>query len=224
MFVHMKTSHLVSTYFVCVIDISHTSISASTPPPPPQAHVFERSSSLPPNHPHARKQSVTLDGQLLEQSPLTLPYPSSASNSAFSLSLDPIAESTSSPFSAAASSSSIPVTPSTAGYLNGHSQQPRRPSQLGHGPPPPYPGNESSSRPASASLPLHSNSKNNTELILYSYAQLIGTLSITPIPGAAPPTLQQAHTLNALRSNLLKRSVVGGGAWTSLPRFSINNK
>lgn len=51
----------------------------------------------------------------------------------------------------------------------------------------------------------------NNELILYSYVQLSGTVLITSIPGArASP--DQIHTLNAVRSALLNRSVLGGGS------------
>jgi hypothetical protein len=47
----------------------------------------------------------------------------------------------------------------------------------------------------------------NTELILYSYAQLTGTLQITPI--RALPTTDQLQMLNALRSALYNRAMLG---------------
>lgn len=155
---------------------------------------FGRSPTLPPNHPHARKQSV-FDGQI-SLTDLQSPVTSSASNSTFSLSLDPIAESMPSPFPV-----SVPPTPTTGPYLN---DQPRRPSQIGIGHPG---GHHAPPRTAFASTFPQSNS----ELILYSYAQLTGTLSVTPMPGAAT-TSEQANNLNSLRAKLLKRSVVGGGS------------
>jgi hypothetical protein len=127
-------------------------------------------------------QLTEIQGQ---QSPIT----PSASTSTFSLSLDPIAESIPAPFRP-----SIPATPSTVPYLNG---QQRQPSKLGLG----HPRTKFSSN-----FP-----QPNTELILYSYAQLTGSLSITPIPGITPSS-EHANILNSLRSNLLKQSVIGGGS------------
>lgn len=88
------------------------------------------------------------------------------------------------------------------------SQPPHRPSHigLGHGPPPSSLSNSHPRTAFTSGFP-----QPNTELILYSYAQLTGTLSVTPIPGAVT-TQEQINTLNSLRSNLLKRSVVGGGS------------
>ncbi|KAF8907707.1 Rgp1-domain-containing protein [Gymnopilus junonius] len=54
-------------------------------------------------------------------------------------------------------------------------------------------------------------STTNNELILYSYAQLTGTIVITPIPGILP-TPEQAQTLNNTRAALVRRSVLGGGS------------
>lgn len=142
---------------------------------------------------------------------------SSSSVSTFSLALDPIAETPSTPYPG------TPLTrsPSLTESLDQHSlkttvhaypprpSQPRRPPPqlgLGHGPPPP------NSQPKSAvSLRNSTLVGSNSELILYSYAQLLGTVSITPLPGAVM-TPDQAQTLNALRLKLSKRTVVGGGS------------
>ncbi|TFK71686.1 hypothetical protein BDN72DRAFT_855998 [Pluteus cervinus] len=51
----------------------------------------------------------------------------------------------------------------------------------------------------------------NAELILYSYVQLTGTLSLSTVPGSMP-TAEQVQTMNAVRGALLKKSVVGGGS------------
>jgi len=168
---------------------------ASTPASSQVQPPFGRSQTLPPNHPHARKHSV-LDGQILsdqQQSPVT----SSASNSTFSLSLDPISESMPSPFPP-----SVPATPITDPYLSG---QQHRPSQLGLG----HPGGLSHFPPRTAFSSAFPQS--NTELILYAYAQLTGSLSVTPVPNIII-TPEQVNTLNSLRSSLLKRSVIGGGS------------
>lgn len=92
-----------------------------------------------------------------------------------------------------------------------HASQRRthRPPQIGLGQPPEtYQSHVKVLPPRSAFSSTFPQS--NTELILYSYAQLTGTLSIIPIPGAIP-TPDQTHTLNGLRS-ALKQSVVGGGS------------
>ena len=173
-------------------------VSLQTPP------SFGRSQTVPRNHPHARKLSV-FDGQLSlpdpqgqPQSPVT----SSSSNSTFSLSLDPISERSSSP---QPFQSFIPSTPSTSMHPNGYS--PRHIQKgLGHGRSP-----QQHTHPHSAFSSTFPQS--NTELILYSYAQLTGTVSLSPLPPPSPqPTLEQSRTLNAIRSSLLKRSVVGGGS------------
>ncbi|KAH9850644.1 Rgp1-domain-containing protein [Lenzites betulinus] len=210
---------------------------------PPSARIIAplaRSPSLPPNHPHARKNSV-LDGQLQLQDFRPPPSPSSSltpnpSTSTFSLSLDPIAEAGSvSPGPPATPSfpSPIPGTdipnirtqipsiglanqaPKTNGthvYPAAAPRDPgRRPSHLGigHGPPP------SSSSTAYLKPPRSAFSSafppSNTELILYAYAQLLGTLTLTPLPDAnASP--EHTRALGHLRSQLLKRKAVGGGS------------
>ncbi|KAI0825254.1 Rgp1-domain-containing protein [Trametes gibbosa] len=199
-----------------------------------------RSPSLPLNHPHARKNSI-LDGQLQLQdvrpppSPISLLTPN-LSTSTFSLSLDPIAEAGSvSPGPPATPSFPSPIPgidipnirthiptvglANPAPKANGTHPQPisaprepaRRPSHLGigHGPPP------SSSSTAYLKPPRSAFSStfppSNTELILYAYAQLLGTLTLTPLPDANVSP-EQTRALGHLRSQLLKRKAVGGGS------------
>ncbi|KAH9836631.1 Rgp1-domain-containing protein [Rhodofomes roseus] len=209
-------------------------IRAASPSSPRIPSPLARSTSFPiaPSHPHARKQSV-LDGQIQVQdvkpapSPSPLSPSSNPSTSSHSLSLDPIAESGSSPTTQPATPAftspileSIPPTirsqiPSTSGVTGFAASRPpqRRPPQLGHGPPPTI--NVQPPRSAySSSFPTA-----NTELILYSYAQLVGTLSLTPAPGAVVSP-EQARNLNHVRSSLLKRQVVGGGSMDMTPLLS----
>ncbi|KAF8972454.1 Rgp1-domain-containing protein [Flammula alnicola] len=192
--------------------------------------------SLASDHPHARKQSV-LDGQFSLDilSPTTSvppsPYTPNSSTSTFSLALDPIAEAAQSPYPStpAIGSPTIepvsfpPHTPTITATTNPSSSNntvyaypPPRNLHANHRPPPiglgqpsnaprGYPQNQPRTAFASTFPP------SNTELILYSYAQLTGTVLVTPVPGALP-TPEQARTLNALRSALLNRSVLGGGS------------
>jgi hypothetical protein len=56
---------------------------------------------------------------------------------------------------------------------------------------------------------------NNNELILYSYAQLVGTVLVAPegTGGPATPTQDQVYRMNRIRKALLRRRVaVGGGS------------
>ncbi|GBE78543.1 hypothetical protein SCP_0114320 [Sparassis crispa] len=208
----------------------------ASPTSPRTSSPLARSASLPiaPSHPHARKQSI-LDGQLQPQElrPPVLQSPfttsPSTSSSSFSLSLDPIAESSSSPVPPMTPFAPSPVPDSTLPTIrtqlsststettaatNGSAKYvvrpsrgpPRRPPQLGHGPPPVALNNQPSRTTFSSSFVPP-----NSELILYSYAQLVGTLAISPVPGSTT-TAQQAQTLSYLRSNLLKRKGVGGGS------------
>lgn len=139
------------------------------------------------------------------------PALASSSTSTFSLALDPIAESPATPYSGSPCPRSPPLNGGSRHTppLKRESQMYPRSAQpsgktphlnLGHGPPP-APG------PRPAALPRPS----TTELILYSYAQLLGTVSITPLAGAS---MSQEHekTLNGLRMRLLKRPIVGGGS------------
>ncbi|EJF58478.1 Rgp1-domain-containing protein [Dichomitus squalens LYAD-421 SS1] len=214
----------------------HGSISGSSSPR--IVAPLARTPALPPNHPHARKQSV-LDGQLQLQdlrppasmSPFA-PSPN-ASMSTFSLSLDPIAEAGSTSPNQPATPyipspvpgsdlpnvrTQIPSGPPAPAKTTGHLYPPheprgppRRPSQLGlgHGPPPAVSSTAYLKPPRTAfssTFPVA-----NTELILYAYAQLLGTLTITPLPDA-PSSSDQARNLNRLRARLLKRKAVGGGS------------
>lgn len=158
------------------------------------------------------------------------------STSTFSLSLDPIAEAGSispnvptTPYIPSPVLHSdmpnvrkqIPSAPSASASANGNGHlhhldgpprgPPRRPPQLGlgHGPPPAASPTAYMKPPRTAfssSFPIA-----NTELILYAYAQLLGTLTITPLPDA-PSSPDQSRNLNRLRTRLLKRKAVGGGS------------
>ncbi|KAH9927442.1 Rgp1-domain-containing protein [Epithele typhae] len=201
------------------------------------AAPLARTPTLPPNHPHARKNSV-LDGQLqlqdLRPPPSMSPFSPTPnpSVSAFSLSLDPIEEASSTspgtpntPYIPSpvgnhdmanvrthiASGPSDSVTKQSNGYAYPPRDPPHRPSQLGlgRGPPP---------SPSTASLPKvprtafsSSFPALNNELILYAYAQISGSLVITPLPDASTSP-NEARNLNRLRSRLLKRKAVGGGS------------
>ncbi|KIN99061.1 hypothetical protein M404DRAFT_823743 [Pisolithus tinctorius Marx 270] len=181
---------------------------------------------LPPHHPHARKQSLA-DGQTqFCEVPPPPPPPdlasSSTSTSTFSLALDPIAESPVTPCPGTPSPKSPPINepirkspapkrePQPQPHLRPPPIQSSGRSSLGHGTPP----------PRNAVLPNY-----NTELILYSYAQLLGTLSVTPLPGVTMSP-EHAKALTALRMRLLKRPIVGGGSMdiTSRHRIQERNK
>ncbi|KAH7884076.1 Rgp1-domain-containing protein [Phlebopus sp. FC_14] len=214
-----------SQYVRAYDEFSDVGVPAHAPSPLSRIPDFQ----LPPKHPHARKQSV-FDGQLQLNGVQQPPPPSglaSSSTSTFSLALDPIAESPSTPYPG----TPLPRSPSLTDSLDRHSlkpeshsypprpptQPPRRPAQLalGHGPPPPP---NAPAPPRTAILPT-----SNTELILYSYAQLHGSLSISPLPGAVM-TPEHAQTLNALRAKLLKRPVVGGGSMDIASRQRIQER
>ncbi|KZT64024.1 Rgp1-domain-containing protein [Daedalea quercina L-15889] len=209
---------------------------AASPSSPRIPSPLSRSNTLPiaPSHPHARKQSV-LDGHFQIQdvrppaSPLPLSPSSNPSTSSYSLSLDPIAEGSNPPTALPTPAITSPVIETigpvrtqlpSAPSLNGAapSRPPqRRPPNLGHGPPPLSNPSIKVKPPRSAfssSFPT-----TNTELILYSYAQVVGTLSLAPAPGAIL-TPEQTHSLNHVRSSLLKRQVVGGGSMDMTPLFS----
>ncbi|GLB36773.1 putative rgp1-domain-containing protein [Lyophyllum shimeji] len=196
-----------------------------SPSSPRVSSPLARSDTLPLglNHPHARKQSV-VDGQLpveLISTPPALPYSPNSSTSTFSLALDPISEGVLSPYPSTPSIASptieAPSHPTFSSLENENTnsvyaypppQPGRRQSHLGLGQPPSSLKLNSHHPPRSAFSSTFPQS--NTELILYSYAQLKGTLSITPVSGVLT-TPEQRQTLNATRAALLKRSVVGGG-------------
>ena len=160
-------------------------------------------------HPHARKQSL-LDGQIsLDHiSPTTsippAPYSPNSSTSSFTIALDPIAEGAQSPYLSTPALGSptvdtvfLPTQQRTVahGTLPGYPNR-RRPTSLGLGQPPKSP----------LSYP-----RTTTEIILYSYAQLSGSLVLSQIP-EVPPSIEQLETLNSIRSALLSRAVLGGGS------------
>ncbi|KAI0367489.1 Rgp1-domain-containing protein [Pilatotrama ljubarskyi] len=216
-------------------------VNSSPAPGPTSSRIvapLARSPSLPPNHPHARKNSI-LDGQLQLNDLRPPPSPSAYSStpnpstSTFSLSLDPIAEAGStSPGPPATPMFPSPIPPSDMPNIRTHipaagnppqkpnethlyptapREPPRRPSQLGlgHGPPPASSSTAHLKPPRSAFSSTFPAS--NTELILYAYAQLLGTLTLTTLPEANTPS-EQARTLSQVRSRLLKRKAVGGGS------------
>ncbi|KDQ52969.1 hypothetical protein JAAARDRAFT_197762 [Jaapia argillacea MUCL 33604] len=199
--------------------------------------------AMSPAHPHARKNSVLDLNQIhlqdMPQGPVS-PFPSTptASSSAFSLSLDPIAETAQSPIppqtpygpSPDLSSTHFakpelseaqrnnnpygPRPPFPHSQSQSHLPKPqRRPSQLGLGRGIP----SSLTNPASPSLSLARTSTTiapNAEIILYSYAQLSGSLSIVPLPGSSSSQTPAENTrmLNGLRASLLRKPVMGGGS------------
>jgi hypothetical protein len=130
------------------------------------------------------------------------PFTASASNSTFSLALDPIAEQPTSIFPDPDTSTETSAKTSSTGPLN---LKHVRHSQVGLGHPP------SISRPhprAPFSVPF---SQSNVELILYSYIQLVGTVTLVP-PHGAFPSQTQIDTLNSLRLKIAKRPTFGGGS------------
>ncbi|PPQ84542.1 hypothetical protein CVT25_007612 [Psilocybe cyanescens] len=212
-----------------------------TPTTPHVSSPLARTDSLPlaSNHPHARKQSI-LDGQfsLDVLSPTTstppLPYTPSSSTSTFSLALDPIAEATMSPYPSTPAIGSPTIEPVSFPPHTPTANAP--PTNSVYAYPPPRPANN---RPAPIGLGQPSNSPRgylqpprsafattfpppNNELILYSYAQLSGTVLITPVPGALP-TPDQSNTLNAVRAALLSRSVLGGGSMDITSTMNANS-
>ncbi|KAF6742880.1 Rgp1-domain-containing protein [Ephemerocybe angulata] len=178
------------------------------------------------NHPHARKHSIVDPAHYASDAHSAYP-PSmtpTSSTSSFSLPLDPIAE---------ASMNARPSYPSTP-ILGSPSIEPASPSRFNiYGyPPPSSSATSSTSSLSKSSQPRHpqigigyppSNPRHlqaprsafppqiNNELILYSYAQLTGSVVITPVAGANL-TPEQVHNLKHVRSSLLKRNVVGGGS------------
>jgi len=163
--------------------------------PPRTSSPLARTSStpVPPNHPHARKASI-IDGPV--------PIPQSASASSFALTLDPIAESMSPipptpPFPSPASTPNPFISLHTTGNPRLASRAyPTRSGThllpqaiLGNGHP-------SSLKP----LP-----RDSTELVLYAYVHLTGSLFLVP-----QPSLARIPALAALQRH--KRGPRGGGS------------
>ena len=189
-------------------------LAASNSPHVPSPLARTDALSLSSSHPHARKQSI-LDGQfsLDVLSPTTsvppFPYSPNSSSSTFSLTLDPIVEGAQSPYlSTPQLASPIIESFSPAPQINPRSNAVYAYPSPRHRPPPIGLGQPSARGDAeaarSASLP-----QSNFELVLYSYAQLTGTVSITPGTSSTP---EQIQTLNGVRSALLKQNVIGGGS------------
>ena len=188
-----------------------------------------RSASLPQNHPHARKQSV-LDGQVhfqdiraSEHVPSSLTPTPTPSPSTFSLSLASITEGSASPLSPATPNVKSPVsnfiqlpahTPAsvnvkqndiTNGVASATSRL-RRPPHLGIGHDP-----LSSENPRTDSAKAANFSSPNAELVLYSYAQLLGTVTLVPQLDTTP-SVEQARNFNVLRRELQSTKAIGGGS------------
>jgi len=151
------------------------------------------STPVPPNHPHARKASIDVP----------VPIPQSASTSSFALSLDPIAE----------SMSPVPPTPplpspapTPAPFISLHAARNSQPASRApqarsstHHHPQALLGN---GHPSSLkSLPRDT----NTELVLYAYVHLTGSLFLLP-----PPSLARTSALAVLQRH--KRGPRGGGS------------
>ncbi|KAH8806930.1 Rgp1-domain-containing protein [Flagelloscypha sp. PMI_526] len=198
------------------------------------------------SHPHARKHSL-LDGSEMTQvelgqvvatpppptvqrkqpsSPLASPQlPQSASStSSFSLSLDPISESTSPTPSTPGTTLAYPQTPGQVTPLdtpsaNSTFAQQQLQTGLGLGfPPPPLPLTPTrSSGPRTANLPMLTTDTSKSELLLYAYAQLNGFFTVSS-SGDGGTFVQQPieESMQHLRKCLLKRKgaggIVGGGS------------
>ncbi|KAF8508516.1 Rgp1-domain-containing protein [Gautieria morchelliformis] len=169
----------------------------------------EQVNSLPPSHPHARKDSLVSEDVTSHPMSHSSPYPpqtpNTASASSFQISLDPITENGTNYHTPTTSehpgSSKVTQPPPPSQGPRGH-----RPSALGLGMAPPntrvngmagHPPHTAYS--TSFSLP-------STELLLYAYAQLTGTLSVDP---AFMPTSSEFLDL---RNALHKKAAVGGGS------------
>ncbi|KAF8638674.1 hypothetical protein AX17_002019 [Amanita inopinata Kibby_2008] len=124
---------------------------------------------------------------------------------------------------------SLPPLYSAPPYLQPSKSQPLHPYRPSMSPPPPPPPLPSSSSSPSLQAPsprFHYQHPRTavsstfphpkSELILYAYAQLAGSLTLVPLPGTSS-TPEQSHTLRALRTALLRRSVVGGGSMDITP-------
>lgn len=184
------------------------------------APSLARSASLPTNHPHARKPSLS-DGQFQIQAVPSVPPLSTTSLStpSFSLALDPITEGLASPNSPATSDMLTPggTFPHLQSYPSGTNTIPngllddpsrpnaqwRKPLQLGRLA---NARNQQTDSTQSGNFALP-----NTELILYSYAQLLGTVKLVPQTNTHS-TMEQSTTFAALRRELQGTRAVGGGS------------
>ncbi|KXN88037.1 Protein sat1 [Leucoagaricus sp. SymC.cos] len=180
---------------------------------PTSPHVpspLSRTDTLPlsSNHPHARKQSV-LDGQFsLDVLSPTTSIPPEPYTPTTSLSLSTISEPS---FLVRSSTSSLasPTTPRVSSPLSPSYSQPA------------FQPNSSNSNTVQAQTQVSPRNafsatfpQSTSELILYSYTQLVGTVHITPeTTGTPTPTQDQAYRINKIRRALVrKRVAVGGGS------------
>jgi len=75
----------------------------------------------------------------------------------------------------------------------------------------------------SSTYPWTGSKQSNNELILYSYAQLVGTVLITPEEtGTAVPTQEQRANMDKIRRALLRRRVAIGGGSMDISRSMHN--
>ncbi|KAJ3996375.1 Rgp1-domain-containing protein [Lentinula boryana] len=200
-------------------------------------HPHARKQSLMDGTQFPYSSSPIVNGSDISTSPTSLttgPSTPSASASSFSIALDPISEA--SPIVSAYPylSPSAPATASASGLGPALSS----PSIAIEAPSPPSATNQHSYPPTSFSKPPSTRqinrppnigigkpssrmflnlNENNAELILYSYAQLKGTVTLNPLPSNTFPassSTRSAQTLAALRQALLKGSAtaVGGGS------------
>ena len=90
---------------------------------------------------------------------------------------------------------------------------------------PPYPSPYLQPRTASSisspSFPVPAHPK--TELILYAYAQLSGSLVLLPVPSSTGDQ-QEAHAMKRLRGKLTRRTVMGGGSMDITPSLQSLQK
>src|SRR6266550_5766623 len=90
---------------------------------------------------------------------------------------------------------------------------------------PPYPSPYLQPRTASSisspSFPIPSHPK--TELILYAYAQLTGSLVLLPVPSSTGDQ-PETHAMKRLRTKLTRRTVMGGGSMDITPSLQSLQK
>lgn len=164
--------------------------------------------SVPSSHPHARKHSVVSDDMASQSSSYPGPSTPITASTSFQVSLDPIKENGNhySPTLPENLSSPDVTQPPPLPFVSPHG---RRPSALGLGLPlaaSPITRTKSTDGHLPHTAFSTSFSLPSTELLLYAYAQLSGTLSVDP---AFLPTSPEFIDL---RNVLRKKAVVGGGS------------
>ncbi|KAG6807999.1 hypothetical protein H0H92_005735, partial [Tricholoma furcatifolium] len=192
------------------------------PPTSPRvSSPLTRSDALPlsSKHPHARKASVLEGGQAEVTSAPTIPYTPASSTSTFSLALDPIVEGVSSPYPSTPSLVSPTVETGIGtgagnavyAYPSATRRQHQSQTQLGLGiGHHPHQKQKSSPYASTSALSPRTPTHPNTELILYSYVKLTGSLLLAPTNPHALSS-EQRTALAQTRAALLRRTVVGGG-------------